>query len=115
MPEEKLEIPRGGRVTFYLVDVARNLALQTVTVEPRPRNPDNPDATPSRFPFLVNFRALLTEDGRFALIIGDEANYWETDNVDEWLVNPPGTVLRHKLEAPPPQVDWWREPFCGKH
>jgi hypothetical protein len=115
MPEEKLGIPRGGRVTFYLVDVARNLALQTVTVEPKPRDPDNPDATPSRFPFLVNFRTLLTEDGRFALIIGDEANYWETDNVDEWLANPPGTVLRHKLEAPPPQVDWWREPFCGKH
>jgi len=108
-------LPNDGRVTLYLVDARTNKEVQSLTVEPRPKDPDNPDRIPTKFPFSVGFRIALTADGRFALLIGDEAPYWETTDVDEWLIAPEGRVLRRELEPPPQTVPWWRDPFCGKH
>ena len=112
---DKLAIPREGRITLYLVNAAMNKEVQTLTVEPRPRDPENPDMAPAEFPFAVSFRLALTADGRFALLIGDEAMYWETTDVEEWLTAPEGMILRRELKPPPQELDWWREPFCGKH
>lgn len=65
--------------------------------------------------FQQSYRLMLVQDGRICLVLGELPNYWETHSVAEWLASAPGRVLRHALPAPALPVDWWKDPFCGRH
>jgi hypothetical protein len=114
-PSLDLEIHRDGVVTFYLVHAKTGKSVQTLHVTPRPKDPDNPLQHLLRFPFLTRYRTIITADGRFALVIGDEPRYWETEAVQEWLTNLEGQVLRKELKPSQQPEDWWTDPFCGQH